>query len=124
MEENSPTQQEQDPNQLNERVKQMLTIEKRKPEEVVAQLVSEGVDQDSAMKLVNYAQGGTGGSSDEEDMHYEEEDSGSGVADMAIGAVVCIGGIVATAADIGYIFYGAIIYGGIKFFAGLVKTLS
>jgi len=123
MEENSRTQQ--DPNQLYARVKHMLTVEKKNPEEIVDILMKEGVDQDSAAKLVNYAAGGTGGSVEDGEEYYEEEDDdGSGVMSMVIGGIFCIGGIIATVADIGYIFYGAIIFGGIQFIKGLIKVAS
>ena len=39
--------------------------------------------------------------------------------DMLYGALWCIGGIIATAAHIGFIFWGAILFGGIQFFRGL-----
>jgi hypothetical protein len=39
--------------------------------------------------------------------------------DMLYGALWCIGGIIATAAHIGFIFWGAILFGGIQFFKGL-----
>lgn len=39
--------------------------------------------------------------------------------DMLYGALWCIGGIIATAAHVGFIFWGAILFGGIQFFRGL-----
>lgn len=42
--------------------------------------------------------------------------------DMLYGALWCIGGIIATAAHIGFIFWGAILFGGIQFFRGLVNS--
>ncbi|MES2141232.1 MAG: hypothetical protein V4511_16105 [Bacteroidota bacterium] len=42
--------------------------------------------------------------------------------DMLFGALWCIGGIIATAAHIGFIFWGAIIFGGIQFFRGLINN--
>jgi len=38
---------------------------------------------------------------------------------MLYGALWCVGGIIATAADFGYIFWGAIMFGAIQFFRGL-----
>lgn len=52
------------------------------------------------------------------------EGDGDGTQDMIWGAVWCLGGLAATAADIGYIFYGAIIFGGIQFVQGLIKSSS
>ena len=42
--------------------------------------------------------------------------------DMLYGALWCVGGIVATAADIGYIFWGAILFGGIQFIKGVANS--
>ena len=45
-------------------------------------------------------------------------------SDMLYGALWCIGGLVATLAHIGFIFWGAIIFGGIQFFRGLSNSYS
>jgi hypothetical protein len=42
--------------------------------------------------------------------------------DMIYGAIWCIGGILLTIADIGFIFWGAILFGGIQFFRGLANS--
>ena len=42
--------------------------------------------------------------------------------DMLYGALWCIGGIVLTLAHIGFIFWGAILFGGIQFFRGLYNS--
>lgn len=42
--------------------------------------------------------------------------------DMIFGAMWCIGGIIATAASVGFIFWGAIVFGGIQFFRGLANS--
>ena len=52
----------------------------------------------------------------------ESVDSSGANKDMIWGALWCVGGIVATVADIGYIFYGAIIFGAIQFFKGLANS--
>lgn len=42
--------------------------------------------------------------------------------DMLWGAVWCVGGIIGTVADTGYIFWGAIVFGAIQFFKGLSNS--
>lgn len=42
--------------------------------------------------------------------------------DILYGALWCGGGIIATMADFGYIFYGAIIFGGIQLVRGLIRS--
>ncbi|WPV00590.1 hypothetical protein SNE26_02270 [Mucilaginibacter sp. cycad4] len=40
--------------------------------------------------------------------------------DMLYGALWCVGGLVLTLAHIGFIFWGAIVFGGIQFFRGVI----
>jgi hypothetical protein len=42
--------------------------------------------------------------------------------DMLYGGLWCVGGIILTAANIGFIFWGAILFGGIQFFRGLANS--
>lgn len=42
--------------------------------------------------------------------------------DMLFGALWCIGGIVATVSDLGYIFWGAIVFGAIQFIRGAINS--
>lgn len=42
--------------------------------------------------------------------------------DMIYGALWCVGGIIATSANIVFIFWGAIVFGGIQFFKGLSNS--
>lgn len=44
--------------------------------------------------------------------------------DMLYGALWCVGGIIGTAANIGFIFWGAIVFGGIQFFMGLFNSFK
>ncbi len=41
--------------------------------------------------------------------------------DMLYGALWCVGGLALTLADVGFIFWGAIIFGGIQFFKGVAN---
>jgi hypothetical protein len=52
----------------------------------------------------------------------EKENNESAKKDILYGALWCIGGIVATAADIGYIFWGAILFGGFQLIKGLMHN--
>ncbi|PCJ66475.1 MAG: hypothetical protein COA58_06775 [Bacteroidetes bacterium] len=54
--------------------------------------------------------------------HGSIDEVNDGKSDMLWGAVWCVGGIVATVADVGYIFWGAIIFGGIQFVRGLMAS--
>lgn len=41
---------------------------------------------------------------------------------MIYGALWCIGGIIATVADIGFIFWGAIVFGAVQFIKGAINS--
>jgi hypothetical protein len=42
--------------------------------------------------------------------------------DMLVGGLWLVGGTIATVADIGYVFWGAILFGGIQFFKGVMNA--
>jgi hypothetical protein len=44
--------------------------------------------------------------------------------DMLFGALWCIGGTVLTLANTGYIFWGAIVFGGVQFIRGLINYVG
>ncbi len=59
---------------------------------------------------------------DEEQLTYaQEQQNREANSDMLWGAVWCIGGLIGTFANIGYVFWGAIIFGGIQFVKGLMN---
>ena len=100
----------------------LVLVERKSANEAVNALISEGLEEDKAVKMVSYASGA--GANPGDDGVIEQDGGKSGVGDMLIGGLFCVGGIIATAADIGYIFWGAIVFGGIQFFRGLMKSLS
>ena len=46
-----------------------------------------------------------------------------GQKDVLYGLLWLVGGALLTAADVGYIFWGAIVFGGIQFFSGLARMV-
>jgi hypothetical protein len=58
------------------------------------------------------------------DSLYESEKKKQANKDMLYGALWCVGGILATMSDVGAIFWGAIVFGGIQFFKGLINSQS
>jgi polyhydroxyalkanoate synthesis regulator phasin len=86
----------------------LLISEKRESSEVIQILVEKGIDVETANNIV-------------ENINNQIRDRKNKKAykDMICGALWCIGGIVATVADFGYIFWGAIVFGAIQFFKGV-----
>jgi len=58
------------------------------------------------------------------DSIYDEERKKQANKDMLYGALWCVGGLVATMADVGFIFWGAIVFGAVQFFKGLINSQS
>lgn len=55
---------------------------------------------------------------------YDEARKKQANKDMLYGALWCVGGIIATASNVGAIFWGAILFGGIQFVKGLINSQS
>lgn len=99
----------------------MLVNENKTADEVQAALVEKGLSSENAATVVRAI----------EDQIYEAKRSRAS-KDMLYGALWCVGGIIATA--IGYssasggggymVFYGAIIFGAIQFFRGVINSSS
>jgi hypothetical protein len=100
-------------NQLYNFAANLLLNEKRTSEEVKTALVEKGLSEDAAYTIVNGL---------ENEIHKAKKDRAT--KDMIYGALWCVGGTIATLANIGFIFWGAILFGGIQFIKGLVNSLS
>jgi fructosamine-3-kinase len=77
--------------------------------EVKTALLERGLDEGNANYIVEQL-----------DQQINEARKTRAKKDMLYGALWCVGGLVLTLAHIGFIFWGAIIFGGIQFFRGVV----
>ncbi|UPT68807.1 MAG: hypothetical protein M0D57_09370 [Sphingobacteriales bacterium JAD_PAG50586_3] len=80
-------------------------------DEVRSMLVDKGVSYEEASKIVD-------------SFAYQSAEKKSGNRDMLFGALWCIGGTILTVSDTGYIFWGAIVFGGIQFFKGVAANMN
>jgi hypothetical protein len=78
--------------------------------EVKKALIARGVDEVNAALII-----------DRIEEELESRNKQEAIKDMLYGALWCIGGTVATLADFGFVFWGAIVFGGIQFFQGVYK---
>jgi len=80
-------------------------------------LIEEGLSPDLAALIVEKI---------EMQIHdaQQEHEHAQAKKDMLYGALWCIGGTVLTLSNIGFIFWGAILFGGIQFFRGLINLSS
>jgi stress response protein YsnF len=99
--------------QLYNHASDLIVNQKRRSLEVINILVKKGIDEESAKKMVQQIKRKL-------DLAKEAQNEEAS-KNMAWGAVWCIGGIVATVANLGYVFWGAIIFGAIQFFQGLAS---
>lgn len=101
-------------------------------EVLVNLLVEKGMSKSGANALANTIANGYVADGQEHDSRTIEDADDKGTKDMILGALWCVGGAVATvisysSASAGghyYIWWGAILFGGIQFLKGLSKNLS
>ena len=105
--------QQQAVNQVYEYAAHLLFKEEKSPTEVKRILMEQGLDEDSAGMVIGQLVSQMG-----------KAKRNRARRDMFWGAVWCIGGTVATLSNFGFIFWGAIIFGGIQFFRGLVNSME
>ena len=110
METEKSTQQASD--QLYRYATHLLTEQDKTPTQVKKTLIAQGVDEQLAADIVKTIEG-----------QVEQSRKTRAKRDMIFGGLWCVGGTVFTFADIGYIFWGAIVFGLIQFIRG-VSNLS
>lgn len=98
-------------NQVYDYAANLIIHGKKSDEEVIEALIQQGVDKESALVVV-------------ENLHKQITLAKKERAkkDMLYGALWCVGGIIATIADIGFIFWGAIVFGAVQFFKGVANA--
>ncbi len=91
----------------------LLVNEKKNPRDVQNALVGKGLSESAAFTIVYNLE-----------VEIKNAKKESGKKDMIYGALWCMGGTVATVANIGFIFWGAILFGGVQFIKGAVNYFS
>ena len=104
---NTEQEQQQAVQQLYDYAANLMFNEGKSMRETRKQLTDEGVDSKLANMIVN---------------QLSEEKQKAANKDMMWGAIWCLGGIIATFANLGYVFWGAIAFGGFQFFRGVAAN--
>ena len=99
---------EQTGNELYTYAANLVVIEGKNPDEIKAALIEKGLSNDAAYTIMASVK----------DQLQKEKKAQAG-KDILYGALWCIGGTIATLANIGFIFWGAILFGGIQLIKGL-----
>lgn len=108
--ENQDVDAQQTVNALYNLTANLLINEKKSPAEAQNILMEKGLSSDAAYTIVQNI--------GEQIRKARKERAGK---DILFGALWCIGGTIATVANIGFIFWGAILFGGIQLIKGLVN---
>lgn len=90
----------------------LLFVKGKRPQQVVRALVEEGVEPDLAREVVMY-----------QVQQFNEQRKRQGRKDALQGLLWFGGGAVLTYLDVGFIFWGAVVYGGWGVISGLSKLV-
>ncbi|NML64028.1 hypothetical protein HHL22_02305 [Hymenobacter sp. RP-2-7] len=88
----------------------LLVKMKKNSAEVRQLLITQGLDAESAAVVVSNLE-----------IELRDVEQARARKDLLHGGLWCAGGVALTVADSGFIFWGAIIVGGIQFFKGLIN---
>lgn len=108
--ENKQTEQQEIPNEIYEYASNLLLKERINPEDVKEILVEKGIDYESSSLIVKNL------------LLEKIQKKENANRDMLYGGLWCAGGIIGTMANVGYIFWGAIVFGAIQFIKGLSNS--
>lgn len=90
----------------------MIVKEEKLPSQVKRGLIQLGADEGVAAEIANSAL-----------ELVQQAKKKKATKDIVFGSLWCIGGTVLTLADVGYIFWGAILFGGIQLINGIVSRV-
>lgn len=99
-----------DDHELYQHALVLLIKEEQAARTVVKRLMKLGADEKKAKQIVEAAEA-----------EVVAARKKAATKDIIWGAVWCVGGTVATLANIGYIFWGAIVFGGIQLVKGVIN---
>jgi hypothetical protein len=96
-----------------EKAADMLIVKKMNRVEVVSSLLKEGLQQEESEALVSALE-----------VEIRDQKLSKANSDILWGAIWCVGGTVLTLAEIGFVFWGAIVFGGIQLLSGIYQRLT
>lgn len=107
---NNSNDQQEALNQVYNYAATLMVNEKKSANETKNALIEQGLDDNSASIVVSTLE-----------KQLKENIKEKAKKDMLYGAMWCIGGLVATFSNFGFIFLGAIVFGAIQFLIGASK---
>jgi hypothetical protein len=109
--ETAPPVQQESLDHMNAYAADLLVNKTRTAEDVIELLKEKGLSHETASGIVF----------DLQDQINSAKKSAAN-KDMLYGALWCVGGLILTFTDTGFIFWGAIIFGAIQFFKGVANS--
>ena len=110
---NSDTSQQQAVHEIYNYAANLIVNQKKSSTDVRNALAEKGLSEDAAYTIVRNV---------EDEIKKAKKDAAT--KDIIYGALWCVGGTIATFANIGFIFWGAILFGGIQLIKGAVNYFS
>ena len=107
------TDQQQAVQELYNLAANLIVTEKKNTQQAKSVLVEKGLSEDAAYTIVRNV---------EDEIKKAKRDQAK--KDITYGALWCVGGTIATVANVGFIFWGAILFGGIQLIKGLVNYFN
>ena len=111
--ENLSNEQQKAVNEIYDYAANLMVNEKKSSEETKKALIRKGLGEEVASVVVSNLE-----------QQIDKAQKTRANKDMLYGALWCIGGTIATVANFGYIFWGAIVFGAIQFIKGAVNRLK
>jgi len=108
--EDTPKIQEVTIEEVNNYTKNLF-LRGKSTNEVTAELRARGLDEQTIQTVLSNVE-----------IRVIEAKKEKANKDMLYGALWCLGGVALTAANIGYLFWGAIVFGAIRFFRGVLNS--
>jgi ABC-type Fe3+/spermidine/putrescine transport system ATPase subunit len=105
-------EQQDEINKIYDYTANLFVNEKKSSPEVTKILIEQGLDEKYASIVVANIE-----------VQIKEARKEQANKDMLYGALWCVGGIVLTISGIGFIFWGAIVFGGYQFLKGVVNSI-
>ncbi len=110
--EHGELEQQEMVNKIYDYAANLFVNEKKTSFEVTKILIDEGLDEKYASIVVGNIE-----------TQIKEDRKEQANKDMLYGALWCVGGIVLTISGIGFIFWGAIVFGGYQFLKGVINSI-
>lgn len=109
----APTSEQQALQELYDLAANQLLNNKKNSDEVKNLLIERGLSADAAYTILRDVEG-----------EIKRHKTDAARKDMLYGALWCVGGTIATVANVGFIFWGAIVFGGVQLIKGAVNYFA